>query len=66
MTVSTEEAYEMARRLAREEGLLVGLSSAAAAVAALRIGQAERSATIVALFPDSGIKYLDLAFWSQT
>lgn len=66
LSVSTEEAYVMARRLAREEGLLVGLSSAAAAVAAFRIGQAERSATIVVLFPDSGIKYLDLAFWSQT
>jgi cysteine synthase B len=63
--VSTEEAYVMARRLARVEGLLVGLSAAAATVAALRIAEAERSATIVVLFPDSGIKYLDLPFWSQ-
>jgi len=65
VSVSTEEAYAMARRLARAEGLLVGLSAAAATVAALRIAEAERSATIVVLFPDSGIKYLDLPFWSQ-
>lgn len=65
VSVTTDEAYAMARRLARQEGLLVGLSSAAAAVAALRIGQGERSATIVVLFPDSGIKYLDLPFWSR-
>jgi cysteine synthase B len=64
-SVSTEEAYAMARRLARVEGLLVGVSSAAAMVAAMRIAQAERSAEIVVLFPDSGIKYLDLPFWSQ-
>lgn len=63
--VSTDEAYAMARRLAREEGLLVGLSAAAAAAAALRVGEAERSATIVVLFPDSGTKYLDLPFWSE-
>jgi len=65
MSVSTEEAYQMARRLARQEGLLVGLSSAAATVAALRVARQERSAMIVVLFPDSGIKYLDLPFWSQ-
>jgi cysteine synthase B len=64
--VSTEEAYAMARRLARVEGLLVGLSSAAATVAALQIAEAEGSATIVVLFPDSGMKYLDLPFWSQS
>jgi cysteine synthase B len=66
VSVSTEEAYAMARRLAKVEGLLVGLSAAAATVAALRIADVERSATIVVLFPDSGIKYLDLPFWSQT
>ena len=65
MHVSTEEAYSMARRLARQEGLLVGLSSAAAAVAAVRIAEGEHSAWIVVLFPDSGIKYLDLPFWSE-
>jgi cysteine synthase B len=65
LSVSTEEAYVMARRLAREEGLLVGLSAAAATVAALRVGRRERSAAIVVLFPDSAMKYLDLPFWSE-
>jgi cysteine synthase B len=63
--VSTDEAYAMARRLAHVEGLLVGLSSAAATVAALRIAQAARSAKIIVLFPDSGMKYLDLPFWGE-
>ncbi|MBW3633883.1 MAG: cysteine synthase family protein [Chloroflexi bacterium] len=59
MTVSTDEAKAMARRLAREEGLFGGASSGANVVAALRL--AERlgpEATIVTLMVDSGIKYL--------
>lgn len=63
--VATEEAYAMARRLAREEGLLVGVSAAAAAVAALRIATRLEAGVIVIVFPDSGMKYLDAAFWSQ-
>ncbi len=63
--VATEEAYAMARRLAREEGLFVGVSAAAAAVAALRIVTRLEAGVIVILFPDSGMKYLDAAFWSQ-
>lgn len=65
VSISTEESYEMARHLARQEGLLVGLSSAAAAAAAVRLAREARSAMIVVLFPDSGIKYLDLPFWAQ-
>lgn len=65
VSISTEESYEMARHLARQEGLLVGLSSAAAAAAAVRLAREARSAMIVVLFPDSGIKYLDLPFWTQ-
>ncbi len=63
--VATEEAYAMARRLAREEGLFVGVSAAAAAVAALRIAARMKAGVIVTIFPDSGMKYLDAAFWSQ-
>ena len=63
--VATEEAYAMARRLAREEGLLVGISAAAAAVAALRIATRLEAGVVVILFPDSGMKYLDASFWSQ-
>lgn len=60
--ISTDETYEMARRLAREEGLLVGISAASAMVAALKVAAevAARgeSATIVTLFPDNASKYL--------
>jgi cysteine synthase B len=62
--VETEEAYGMARRLAREEGLLVGVSAAAAAAAALRIGRGIERGVIVVVFPDSGMKYLGQTFWS--
>jgi cysteine synthase B len=63
--VSTESAYAMARRLAREEGLLVGVSAAAAAEAALQIARRLEHGLVVALFPDSGWKYLDAPFWSE-
>ena len=57
----------MALRLAREEGYLVGISSAAAMVGALRVAEdlAERDAagTVVTLFPDNAYKYLSEAFW---
>jgi len=67
LEIGTEETYEMNRRLAREEGLLVGISSATAMVGALRIAEeaAERdeTATIVTLFPDNASKYLSSAPW---
>jgi cysteine synthase A len=59
ITVANEEALETARRLAREEGLLVGISSGAAAFAALRV--AERlgdGQTVVVILPDTGERYL--------
>lgn len=65
LEVSTEDAYEMARRLAREEGLIVGPSSAAAAVAALALSKQIDRGVIVTLFADSGLKYLDLPFWDK-
>ncbi|MDN5326260.1 MAG: cysteine synthase [Moorella sp. (in: firmicutes)] len=59
ITVTNEDAMETARRLAREEGLLVGISSGAAAFAALqvarRLGQGKR---VVAIAPDTGERYL--------
>ena len=61
--VSTEEAYAMALRLAREEGLLVSVSAAAAAVAALRLAERLQSGVLVVLFPDAASKYLDEPFW---
>jgi cysteine synthase A len=59
LSVSTDEAKEMARRLSREEGLFAGTSSGANVVAAIRL--AERlgpEATVVTLMVDSGLKYL--------
>jgi S-sulfo-L-cysteine synthase (O-acetyl-L-serine-dependent) len=65
LAVSTEEAYVMTRRLAREEGLLAGVSSGAAMVAALRVAERTRDAVIVTIFCDSGDKYLSERFWSE-
>jgi cysteine synthase A len=58
-TVSTQEAKDMARRLAREEALLAGTSTGANVVAALRVAQRlGAGATVVTVMCDSGIKYL--------
>jgi cysteine synthase B len=64
MEVSTEASHEMVRRLAREEGLLVGISSGAAALAALDLAKELREGRIVVVFPDAGYKYLsDASLW---
>jgi len=67
--VETEAAYAMAKRLAREEGLLVGISAAGAVVASLQIAREEaeagRNATIVTVLPDSADKYLSERFWEE-
>jgi cysteine synthase B len=64
----TEDAQQLARRLAREEGILVGVSAGAALWASLdvarRLPKGER-AVIVTIFPDSGEKYLSDRFWSE-
>jgi cysteine synthase B len=68
LTVRTEEAYRVVKRLAREEGLLVSPSSAAALVGcftlARGIPKGER-AVIVTVFPDSAAKYLTERFWDE-
>jgi cysteine synthase B len=56
--VTTEEAFDMAGRLAREEGLFVGHSSGAALAAALRTAEKLEQGVIVVMFPDSGDRYL--------
>ncbi len=68
LEIVTEEAHAMARRLSRDHGLLVGVSSAAAVVGSLqlvdrlKIGQ---HATVVTILCDSGEKYLSERFWSE-
>jgi cysteine synthase B len=70
MGIETEAAYDMARRLAREEGLLVGISAAAAVVAGVQIAGEEaaagREAVIVVVLPDAADKYLSERFWEET
>ncbi len=64
MRVSTEDAYTMVRRLAREEGLLVGISGGAALAGALKVARDVRNAVIVTVFPDSADKYMSERFWN--
>jgi S-sulfo-L-cysteine synthase (O-acetyl-L-serine-dependent) len=61
--VTTERAYALTRRLASEEGMLVGVSSGAALAAALDLAARIREGVIVTVFPDSGTRYLTERFW---
>jgi cysteine synthase B len=64
LRVSTERAYEMVRRLAREEGLLAGISSGAALAASIDVARRLDSGVIVTIFPDGAEKYLTDSFWT--
>jgi cysteine synthase B len=61
--VGTEEAYEMVYALGQTEGILVGQSSGAAIIAALKTARSIREGTIVTMFPDFGDKYLSTNLW---
>ncbi|WP_263377507.1 PLP-dependent cysteine synthase family protein [Granulicella paludicola] len=67
--MATERAYAMAKWLGRNQGILVGVSAAAAAVAALDVAEAEaaagREATVVTILCDSADKYLSERFWAD-
>ncbi|MCY3757774.1 MAG: PLP-dependent cysteine synthase family protein [Acidobacteria bacterium] len=63
MEVSTEDAQEMVRRLAREEGLLVGISAGANVVAAVEIAKTLDAGVVVTVLCDGGMKYLNERFW---
>lgn len=56
--IGDDEAFEMARRLAREEGIFVGMSSGAAMAAAVRIAKERKDGIVVAVLPDGGDRYL--------
>ena len=66
--IATEDAYQMAKRLAREEGLLVGISAAAAVAGCLQLARKlkrDESAVFVTILCDSGDKYLSERFWEE-
>ena len=67
--VDTEDAYEMGRRLAREEGLLVGISAGANVVAASRVAESLAArgdaGVVVTILCDGGQKYLSESFWND-
>jgi S-sulfo-L-cysteine synthase (O-acetyl-L-serine-dependent) len=66
--ISTEDAHAMCVRMAREEGLLVGISAAAAVVGCLQVARKLKKgagAVFVAILPDSGDKYLSERFWEE-
>jgi cysteine synthase B len=63
--VSTDEAEDMVRRIARHEGVLLGPSSGAALVCALQVAQELREGVVVTLLPDNASKYLTARFWDE-
>jgi cysteinyl-tRNA synthetase len=65
MHIEDEEAFETTRRLARQEGLLLGMSSGAAVAAALRQAREMESGLIVAIAPDSGERYLSTPLFTE-
>jgi cysteine synthase B len=66
--VSTEQAYRLVKRAAREEGLLLSPSAAAALEGCFQVASSlepSERAVIVTVFPDSGTKYLSERFWDE-
>ena len=63
--IETEDAYTMVKRLAREEGLLVGPSSGANVAAALKVAKTLREGVVVTVFCDGADKYLSDKFWNE-
>ena len=62
-SVRTEDAQAMVKRVACEEGLLVGVSAGAAIHCALEVAQDLRDGVVVTILPDNAMKYLDHHFW---
>jgi len=64
LRIDTERAYAMVRRLAREEGLLAGISSGAAVAAMVDVARRIDHGVVVTVFPDGAEKYLSESFWN--
>lgn len=65
MEVSTEAAQEVVKKLARQQGLLVGISSGAAVAASIEVANKLTSGVVVTILPDNAHKYFDQRFWSE-
>jgi cysteine synthase B len=65
LIASSEDAYNMARFLARSEGVFVGVSAGAAVSSALRLAQTLEEGVVVTVLPDGGMKYLSESFWTD-
>jgi len=64
INVEDEEAFYWARRLAKEEGIFVGMSSGAALAGAIKLAEELKEGLIVVIFPDGGERYLSTPLWS--
>lgn len=65
VTIRTTDAHQMARALARTEGLFVGVSAAAAVLATLQVARDLSAGVVVTVLPDSGFKYVSETFWTE-
>ena len=64
LRIESEDAFEMVRRLAREEGVMAGISSGAALAATLQVARRLDRGVVVTVFPDGAEKYLTEKFWT--
>ncbi|MDH3324352.1 MAG: pyridoxal-phosphate dependent enzyme, partial [Candidatus Peregrinibacteria bacterium] len=65
ITVKSEDAFEMARQVAKKEGIFVGMSSGAALWTAIETAKKIKQGTIVTIFPDRGEKYLSTELFNK-
>jgi cysteine synthase B len=65
LATPTEQAYEMVKRVAREEGILIGISAGAAVATALRVAQEIDTGTVITVLCDGADKYLSESFWEE-
>jgi len=65
VVVRTEDAYQMARFLSRQEGLFLGISAAAAVVASINVAKELDCGVVATVLPDNGFKYLSDKFWTE-
>jgi S-sulfo-L-cysteine synthase (O-acetyl-L-serine-dependent) len=65
LAARTEDAYEMVKRVAREDGILIGISAGAAVATALKVAREIDSGTVVTILCDGADKYLSESFWEE-